>query len=68
MIKSESTRSEKTNQFFTTRPKLASYLFQNGFYGERTVNAYDTARPAWIFEKSDALEKCVAQYYKTERK
>ena len=65
MIKSN--KSEKTNNFFTTRPRLASYLLQNGFHGERTVNAYDTTRPAWIFERSDELEKCVAQYFRKER-
>lgn len=40
MKKTNSTRLEKKKHFFTARPKLASYLMECGFKGERTVNPY----------------------------
>ena len=66
MKKTNLTRVEKTNQFFTARPKLASYLMQCGLKGERTVNPYDPSRAAWVFERTDALDKCMGQYFAKE--
>ena len=66
MKKTNSTRLEKKKYFFTARPKLASYLMECGFKGERTVNPYAPTRAAWVFEGSDVLEKYVAEYFEKE--
>lgn len=58
----------ETKFYFTTRPKLASYLLQKGFKGEITLNPYDTKRPAWLFVKSDELLKRVNSYFGKEDK
>lgn len=57
---------KQSDIFFTTRPTLASYLFENGFSGKRCVNPYDTERPAWTFEKTDELKKAVQVYQNGE--
>ena len=54
--------------YFTTRPKLASYLLRQGFKGEITLNPYDVKRPAWLFPKSDQLLKSVNEYFGKEDK
>ena len=56
-------KEKKTDDFFTTRPQLASFLMRNGFKGELTLNPYDTTRPAWLFERNEDLEKSVAAYF-----
>lgn len=58
----------EVKKFFTTRPRLASYLLQAGFEGEVTLNPYDTKRPAWLFDKTDELLKCVENYFMKEDK
>lgn len=50
-------------EFFCTRPTLASYLLEKGFTARRTVNPYDTKRPAWVFAESPELLKIVDGYY-----
>ena len=59
---------EETKTYFTTRPKLASYLLRQGFNGEITLNPYDTKRPAWLFVKTDELLKSVHVYFGKEDK
>ena len=59
---------KKKTDFFTARPKLASYLLENGFEGSRTTNPYDPNRAAWVFSRTDALMKCVSEYFDKEGK
>ena len=59
---------KETKTYFTTRPKLASYLLLKGFNGEITLNPYDTKRPAWLFVKTDELMQSVNAYFRKEDK
>ena len=59
-------KSKQKNKFFTTRPKLACYLLRLGYEGGITLNPYDPSRPAWEFEKTNALEESVETYFREE--
>lgn len=60
-------KRNETKKYFTARPKLASYLFDKGFEGKRTTNPYDPNRAAWVFTQTDALLKCVSEYFKEDK-
>ena len=55
--------SKQNEEFFTTRPRLASFLLSHGCRGELTVNPYDPSRPAWSFERSLVLDTWVDVYF-----
>ena len=56
-------KRRRADKFFTTRPKLASYLLGHGCRGELTVNPYDPSRPAWSFERCQELDTWVNFYF-----
>ena len=55
--------SKSNEKFFTTRPKLASFLLGHGCRGELTVNPYDPSRPAWSFERCQELDTWVNIFF-----
>lgn len=50
------------DKFFTTRPRLASYLQSVGYEPQKVANPYDPKRPAWTFKASLDLAKSVRDY------
>ena len=50
--------------YLCTRPSLASYLFEQGFTAEQVVNPFNKQyKTAWLFQKSNALNDAIAQYF-----
>lgn len=56
----------KRKEVFITRPTLAAYLFEQGFYGRVTVNAFHPELTAWYFLETPELKKAVEDW-KAER-
>ena len=52
-------------EFFTTRPTLATLLFDRGHMGRRTVHPWQPGRGAWRFAYSDTLAADVLEYYQS---
>ena len=48
--------------FFTTRPRLASYLISQDHEGRKVTNPYEPERPAWEFLETKRLAYDVKRY------
>lgn len=54
------TRTDTT--YYTTRPKLVSYLVERGFKATRVPNVYNPKMLAWTFTRTEELLETVKKY------
>ena len=50
------------DSFFTTRPRLASYMLSAGYPPTKVRNPYDPSRPAWTISLTDGSAQVVQEY------